>query len=53
MRSAVEEVTANAEAVTRDSGIEVKRDGSVYRPPTAIDNVRMLLGHTLVSIPMI
>ena len=53
MGPTIEEAMAHAEEALRDCAIEARKDGSVPRPPTAIENVVVPPGHTLVSIPMI
>lgn len=44
MGSTIEEPTAHAESALRDYAIEAKMDGSVPRPPTAIENVKVPSG---------
>ena len=51
--STIEEALAHAEEALRDCAIEARRDGSVLRPPTAMENVEAPHGHTLVSVPLI
>lgn len=53
MGSTIEEAMAHAEEALRDCAIEASRDGSVLRPPTAMENVEAPHGHTLVSVPLI
>ena len=52
MGSTIEEAMAHAEEALHDCAIEAKKDGSVPRPPSAMEAVRVPSGHTLVSIPM-
>lgn len=51
--STIEGAMANAEEALRDYATEAVKDGSVLRPPTAIENVEAPHGHTLVSVPLI
>ena len=53
MGSTIEEAMGHAEEALRDYAIEARKDGSVLRPPTAIENVEAPHGHTLVSVPQI
>ena len=53
MGSTIEEAIAHAEEALRDYAVEASKDGSVLRPPTAIENVDAPHGHTLVSVPLI
>ena len=53
MGSTIEEAMAHAEEALRDYAVEASKDGSVLRPPTAIENVEVPHGHTLVSVPLI
>lgn len=53
MGSTMEEAMTHAEEALRDYAIEAVNDGSVLRPPTAIENVEAPCGRTLVSVPLI
>ena len=53
MGSTIEEAMRHAEEALRDYATEARKDGSVLRPPTAIENVEASHGHTLVSVPLI
>lgn len=53
MGSTIEEAMTHAEEALRDHAIEAVKDGSVLRPPTAIENVEVPHGRTLVSVPLI
>ena len=53
MGSTIEEAMTDAEEALCDCAIEASKDGSVLRPPTAMENVAAPLGHTLVSVPLI
>lgn len=53
MGSTIEEVMAHAEEVLRDYAIEASEDGSALSPPTAVENVEVPHGHTLVLVPLI
>ncbi len=52
MGSTIKEATAHAEEALRDYAIEAAKDGSVLRPPAAIENVDVPHGRTLVSVPL-
>lgn len=53
MGSTIEEAMAHAEEALRDYAIEAGKDGSVLRPPAAIENVEVAHGKMLVSVPLI
>lgn len=53
MGSTIQEAMAHAEEALRDYAIEAKKDGSALRPPTALENVKVPSGYTLVYVPMI
>lgn len=53
MGSTIGEAMARAEEALRDYAIEAGKDGSVLRPPAAIENMEVPSGHTLVPVPLI
>ncbi len=53
MGSTIEEAMTDAEEALSDCAIEASKDGSVLRPPTAMENGAAPLGHTLVSVPLV